>query len=849
MDSEIFYMSFDAMNENDSKNVSIGIYGKKKVSVDLIQKIQESIKSKLVELTAMRISSKLLSLSSSLQPSELNFLKDRTRRQVDMTLFLPSFVHDPMHFCVVARQLFLCSQIFIAPLSSYNTERREKRPEEERERKTIEDRERDYNRLQLSTISHPSALGYNLYDSESNGEATKDNGKLDVKLNADFRPMLKRNKHVDSFWGDPKKCHPVFFENILNVKKRPYEGKLVIWNQNDFTFLYNEMERLHKTPKRSVSEIGQGLVLMEFSIIQDSIDNLLPGSALFIASKRSIERDIRSFDNCSVHSVKGDFSMSLGENSDLNSGPGIKICIYPTTKMTTKGLSEFCVSLFNEALKIYLFERSCLLHTVNSCTNFDTTTHTKDDPYFAPSTSTLQTSSLYSDPSPTAGGPESTVLVTRLNKILWDSVASGAPRFPTGKDATDHVGTLGHHSYHIKLPKMKALDLHKQIVSIFLSQNSTIDSFQSSLCIDPRDLSFNDGHLQWCDVFKSDEASVNITLFSDIFEGNCSAAQENEQPDVRILPEEFGSTATQLLPVHLRRKHFMLEIITTPSGLHIFHYNVSQFLVTSLRKTTETLVQSISKQNVQVLGTLGLSKFSLIRDAHGEDEYEEVKNISTQISWSKKRLLRLLPRESESKIAGSSDLSVIPHHAWKRGRVVRSAYIPLPTISASHIGRQNELKEFKKRVHILSGSLCDVELIIYPEVTIILYIIPFSSSVHIFEIRSVATCTSVEVIHRIADSFDIISSLMPRAARNIKDTFFSDRSGNHCICNLSHAAGDSFGELSYFSSVIDDKTVEHIYNHIWSFPLGVFYDNILRSRRDNTKSSMPSLRRFRELLR
>ena len=118
-------MSFDHLSEHESKSISLGIYGKKQISVDLIQKIKEGMESRLVELTAKQISHKLRVKSSNLQSSEVNFLKDRTR-QVDLKLLLPPFVQDPMHFCVIARQLFICSQIFIAPLSFYNTEKREK---------------------------------------------------------------------------------------------------------------------------------------------------------------------------------------------------------------------------------------------------------------------------------------------------------------------------------------------------------------------------------------------------------------------------------------------------------------------------------------------------------------------------------------------------------------------------------------------------------------------------------------------------------------------------------------------------------------------------------------------------
>ena len=216
-------MSFDATYENDSKLVVLGIFGKKQVSVDLIQKIKEGMDSRLVELTAKQISNKLRMSSSNLQSSEVNFLKDSTRRHLDLKLLLPSFVQDPMHFCVIARQLFICSQIFIAPLSFYTAEKREKsKTEDEREKKNIEEREKEYNRMQISSISHPSAIGYNLY--ENNTNVNRNTNDREVKLNADFRPKLKRNKHVDSVWGDSKKCHPVFFENIPNIvyiKKNP----------------------------------------------------------------------------------------------------------------------------------------------------------------------------------------------------------------------------------------------------------------------------------------------------------------------------------------------------------------------------------------------------------------------------------------------------------------------------------------------------------------------------------------------------------------------------------------------------------------------------------------------------
>ena len=840
-------MSFDAMSESDYKNVSIGIYGKKKVSTDLVQKIQESMERRLMEFREKQIADKLQK-AQFLQPQELSFLKDLRRGHVDMTLSLPSFIQDPMHFCVIARQLFLGSPVFIAPLSSYNMERREKKTEEEREKKSTEERERDFNRIQISSISHPSCLGYNLYDIDNHSESRRNKAKSDVKLNADFRPRLKRNKHVDSVWGDPKKCHPVFFESVLSgsASRRQFEGRLVLWNQNEFTFLYEGLEKNKiKNPmkKKLVNEIGVGLSLIEFSIIQDTFDSPLPSSTHFICSTSSVDRDVKDFDTYSLDALAGMFSEGvtsnstvIDESSALENRVGLKLCMYPTVKMLTKGLSDHCISLFNDAVKIYLFERCCLLHRLRILS-----------PISLPITSqsTLESSSRFQDALSShsrdvndVDSINSTILINRLNKIL------------RGTGAGDHAG---HHFYAMKLPKKAALDLHQEIVSKFLSENESLIHSLSNLSINPCDFSFTDGVQRWCEVYKSEETYVNVSIFSDVFGGDCSSVDEKRNLVVR--PEEFSGTIAQLLPTHLRRKRFMLEIITTSVGLHLFHYGLPQYFV-SLGNMIEDLTQSVSDQNSHIWETLGLSQLMPVEDKsipilqlQNEDEHGDARFPLSYFSWPKKRLSRLLPRESEPKVVATSSLSTIPLHAWNRGILMKSNITPLPIMTgeSSNPG-EDKFEHVSEWVRKMCDSLSDVELVIYPGSMIILEIVPFSSSIHTFHVKPITSRRSVEILHRISDSFDVLSCLTSATER---DTWYNimKKHGHHNLCNHRHISCTSLSEFSYFSDLFEGRSIKCIQYFLQSFPLGIFFDNILRSRRDCEPHCLSKIARFQELIR
>ena len=867
-------MSFDATYENDSKLVVLGIFGKKQVSVDLIQKIKEGMDSRLVELTAKQISNKLRMSSSNLQSSEVNFLKDSTRRHLDLKLLLPSFVQDPMHFCVIARQLFICSQIFIAPLSFYTAEKREKsKTEDEREKKNIEEREKEYNRMQISSISHPSAIGYNLY--ENNTNVNRNTNDREVKLNADFRPKLKRNKHVDSVWGDSKKCHPVFFENISNTYKSQIEGKLVLWNQNDFTFFYNEVKGqmkasdsktvVDKTMKgtnvekqRLVGEIGVGLVLMEYSIVSTEKTSSIPSSAHFIGSKGSIERDVDFFDAYSVDTAKNAFAMhvtsnddsttsrystvegniTFQEDEDLLSGDRhtIKVSIYPTLKMNMKGISEFCLSIMYEAAKIYCIERSCLAHTIQNLVS--------------PSHSIVQSDSLINLKKIMAS--DSFILVNRLNRILHNTM----------EESIENIGTLGHYFYELRLPKTKALNLHRRIVSTFLRQNPHFSTIMTSLYIEPTKLGFHPCNQKWCDLLRTSEQKVNVTIFSDIFEQDNNDSKLSEADiehldiqDLRILPEEFSNVASHLMPLHLRTKHILLEIVTTSLGVHLFHYNILQHYASSLKKIIETVIKLTKQPHNNPLRNvyLGLDiplrqeqrQFELNYGSGSEDRAE-----SNPLSWTSSRLYRLLPREVAQlkTIPVTISFSKVHSAAWRRGFHVSSNTILIPKIP-------NALGVFKEKIITMCRNLVDVDVVPSVDSVTIIRMIPFSSSINTFEIQLPSSDGFVEVTHRISDLADIFRGPNQTLSSEHPDHHYYDQRGignnkyNFDVSTHRHFCKNSITETSYFSSIFEDQVTKSICQHLASIPFSMFYDNMLIERRVHDEKPSSKVTHFQNLIR
>ena len=865
-------MSFDSSSEDDSRSVSLGIYGKKQVSVDLVQKIKEGMESMLVELKAKQISQKLLMSSSNLQSSEVKFLKKRARRQVDLGLSLPPFIQDPMHFCVIARQLFICSQIFVAPLSFYNTEKREKnKNDDDRDKRNTEEREREYNRVNLSSISHPSAIGYNLYDKDNVKVSTN---QTPTKLNPDFRPKLTRNKHVESVWGNPKKHHPVFFENMSNTQKSCVEGKLVIWNQNDFTFLYNEIQGqakgadsktvVDKTIKgtniekqRLVGEIGQGLVLVEFSIGATKKKTAIPSGAFFIGSKESIETDIEIFDSYSSETTEEAFTIHVTSNDDsvtfrhwTDNGRGLnqedendlpaerlamKVSIYHTMKMNMKGISEFCVSLMDDACKIYCIERSCLAHVIKS-------------------PSSLSFSSEWSRNSSCLNkitATDSFELVNILSRILCIR----------RENLMDSINTLGHYFYDIKLPKAKALTLHGRIVSTFLQQYPFFRSMMTSLYIEPTKFGFHPSSQTWCEFLQTNGPKVNVTIFSDIFkkDDDDMGTEEEHQDiqDVRILADESGNVASHLIPPHFRRKHILLKIVTTSLGIHVFHYNVLPLYANSLKKAIKKCTDSFCQERISSLQNV----YPGLDIQISQDQRQFISNLGggineekidiNPLSWASSRLYRLLPREViQSKISFSTNFSEVPPISWRRGILISNTIVLIPKIFDTK-------RVFKDKIMAICTNLDDVDVMFSGDTIMIIHTIPFSSSIHSFELRVSTSNDFAEVTHRISDSADIFrgptnASISTQSEHYYDNSFQRYRDNRGFDFDLSthrHICKESIGETSYFSSVFEDPVTTNIQQCLASMPLSIFYDDMLTRRRHCGDDLSNKVTHFQNMIR
>jgi len=280
----VFYMTFESIvsssseREREGKFVRLGVYGIVPMDPTMRNHLQNLLDHRLVEITAKTISS-VATRNVFLPISYMTFLRQigGTSRHVHVSFSLPNYVHDMVLFCIITRQVFMWTQVIgkvgIAGLS--HNEKRLTSPSE---------------------MLHPASFGYNLHSEASRGIVGvvgggriggDDAGQQDEKQCADSafsrHPFLVRKGHVEREVSDPRLIHPAFFGKKRNLQKRAesrYDEARVVWQQNDFTFLYNAIGPVppHASPlqKSTQKVIGQGLALLEISPLQWLFSHYFP---------------------------------------------------------------------------------------------------------------------------------------------------------------------------------------------------------------------------------------------------------------------------------------------------------------------------------------------------------------------------------------------------------------------------------------------------------------------------------------------------------------------------------------------------------------------------------------------
>lgn len=274
----IFYMTFEANTvfsserERENKSVRLCVFGITPVDPTMRNHLQNLLDHRLIEITAKTISSVAIR-NASLPISYMTFLRQigGTSRHVHVSFSLPNYVHDTLLFCIITRQVFMWTQV-IGKVGVAGLPQNEKRV------------------TSPSETLHPASFGYNLHSDATlmggikSKSAMSGGGKTNDKVDSSGaenkrdgssfskHPLLVRKGHVEEELSDPRLIHPTFFGKKRNLQKKiesRYDEARVMWQQKDFTFLYNAIGPLppHATQlqKSTQKNIGQGLALIEIS--------------------------------------------------------------------------------------------------------------------------------------------------------------------------------------------------------------------------------------------------------------------------------------------------------------------------------------------------------------------------------------------------------------------------------------------------------------------------------------------------------------------------------------------------------------------------------------------------------
>lgn len=265
-------MTFDMESVKEKEGgrvVKLTLFGITAPDSQITFQLKELLFSRLIEISARSVSTNLR--SSALTSNTLSFLKTASpSKHVHSVIKLPSYVHDHYLFCLIARQLLLQSPLLAAV--------------------KLPSTQKVYS---YSEYIHPAFLGYKVARPASNGDRkmsvddgddydeNEDEGNDDISSSMSQLggPMLKlvRNTHVSSY-DDSKKPHPIFAE-ISKEENGPAKytfthGVSAIWQQNEFSFIYNTLpigpvqggRQPTSTQATKVPSASQGLALVQLSL-------------------------------------------------------------------------------------------------------------------------------------------------------------------------------------------------------------------------------------------------------------------------------------------------------------------------------------------------------------------------------------------------------------------------------------------------------------------------------------------------------------------------------------------------------------------------------------------------------
>jgi hypothetical protein len=394
---DIYYMAFALPKDDKDRLVSLLVYGVTELNLQIQIELKKVLEVKLTEYIANIISMTMVPRRTVLPTTHVQFIRDcGLSKRVEFVYHLPSSVTDPYFFCILAKQLFSKSEIFMALTIQY-TDRQQ----------------------HLSSSLHPVMYGYDnshqmtemtlgqqihheINDQTTTTSSSSSSSSLTEKMNHEniLRPYLERKKRVEEELCSEHTIHPIFFDRKRQLQTprndRRNDSSLTVWDQGDFTLLYNSQEKEKSkrniAQKRAAFTQSGGLALIEFEplseydlfysshthMIQqplhDSTTTSIPLSTVKHIHSRTIstgsEESLINDVNHLIHHLK--YSQNIlfesaklfemptilpNENTLSHVTDRLVVRIYPTRGINPKTLMEGLHTFFHQTLIYYSLER------------------------------------------------------------------------------------------------------------------------------------------------------------------------------------------------------------------------------------------------------------------------------------------------------------------------------------------------------------------------------------------------------------------------------------------------------------------------------------------------------------
>jgi hypothetical protein len=670
---DIYYMSFAPPKDEKDHLVSLHVFGVTELNVNIKAELKKVLEVKLTEYIANVISLTMVPRRTVLPTTHVQFLRDcGLSKRVEFVYQLPTYVSDPYFFCVLAKQLFSKSEIFMALTIQY-TDRQE----------------------HISSYLHPAMYGYD--DSRHQTEVVLGaHSQTTEKMNHEFiiRPHLERKKRVDEELCSELTVHPIFFDRKRQLQTprndRRNDASLIVWDQGDFTLLYNSQEKEKSkrniAQKRAFTQSG-GLALIEFQPLSE-FDLLSAASLpshpmrspshestssstgktshsrnLWTGSEESLINDanrlvehIKVHQNVQLEPAKPFEVPSTSAHSDENTLSQINdrlvVRIYPTRGINPKTLMEGLHTFFQQTLIYYSLER---LFSVYSNPN---TAHQR---VFTPHIDSLNSNELLKSKTSGSrsgsgsgghGDPNNSGFVPPMKQEVtpYANTQIASDLFESYHklilhNTSDLLPYISHLNIQTRFSLSDAESLYHRILTSIITQfphlvnytilpiDNSIDPSKQASWLDPQEVILRDTFMTTTTKYSSCSCILGENFITiegkkhpkDFYKWKGSARDGHltyvtSDPHysleavngLRHIPD-YVPDKSLLFPLWLRKRRYAIEVTLTSCGIDVFFFNIEKKHIDSIKTLVQDYSKEISESNLlKQLSYLGKINFTRI---------------------------------------------------------------------------------------------------------------------------------------------------------------------------------------------------------------------------------------------